>query len=128
MKRKAPAILLTAAAILAALWVIKPSKTDLGSSELYSEAEIRQAVQIVRDRFRHFHGCTLFSLSYAGDERSLAESDYNKNYDEAIVINSVFLSPIIRAGAWDPHEIYTWSFILMRENGGKWELLTYGYG
>ena len=128
MKRKALPICLIACAVIAALWIIKPCKTDLGSSELYTEAEIRQAVRIVRDQFRHFHGCTLFSLSYAGDERSLSEFDYNENYDEAIVIDSVFLSPIVRAGAWNPHDIYTWSFILMRENGGKWELLTYGYG
>lgn len=128
MKKKVLMICLVIAALIAAVWIIQPSKTDLGSSELYTDSEIKDAVSIVREQFRHFHGCILFSLSYAGDERSLSEFDYNDNYDEAIVINSVFLSPIIRAGAWTPRRIYTWTFLLMRQNGGQWELLTYGYG
>lgn len=100
---------------------------DLGTSNLYTEDEIRSAINVVADNFKEFEGCRLYSLSYAGDEQSLREFDYNNEYDEAIVINSVFLSPFFGGGAWNAHEVYTWSFILMRKNGGEWKLLTYGY-
>ncbi len=130
MKKK----LLIAAAVVvlllaAALGVVclKPVSVDLGRSDLYSEADRQAAVDAVKAKFRELDGCRLFKLSYAGDEDSLKEFDYDDHYDEAIVINSVFLSPLTSRGAWNAHEIYTWHFILMRETGGDWVLLTYGY-
>jgi len=106
----------------------KPVTVDLGSSDLYASSEIQSAIDIVKEEFNELEGCKLFSLSYAGDEDSLKEFDYNDDYDEAIVINSKFLSPVFGGGGWNSHEIYTWHFILMREKGGEWHLLTYGYG
>lgn len=105
----------------------KPVTVDSGTSDIYTTSEIQSAIDIVKEEFNEFEGCKLFSLSYAGDEDSLKEFDYNSNYDEAIVINSVFISPMFGGGGWNSHEIYTWHFILMRENNGEWHLITYGY-
>ena len=119
-------ILLVCATVLLILYA-KPVETDCGTSDIYTEEEIQTAIDIVETKFKDFKGCKLFSLSYAGDEDSLKEFDYDENYDQAIVINSKFLSPLIQKGGWNAHEIYTWHFILMRKDNGIWQLLTWGY-
>ena len=130
MKKKLLIAAAAAALLLAAavgfVW-FRPVSVDLGRSELYSEAERQAAVDTVREKFKELDGCRLFRLRYAGDDDSLREFDYSEQYDEAIVINSVFLSPLTSRGSWEAHEIYTWHFILMRQTGGEWVLLTYGY-
>ena len=123
----AAAVIVLLLAAGAGVLYLKPVQIDLGRSELYEEAEIQAAVDAVKEKFKAFDGCKLFKLSYAGDEESRKEFDYDDQYDEAIVINSVFLSPLTSRGAWEAREIYTWHFILMRKNGGAWTLLTYGY-
>ena len=130
MKKK---LLITAAAVVLLLAVgvgvlyRTPVSVDLGQSELYDESERQAAVDVVKEKFKELDGCKLFKLSYAGDEDSRNEFDYDDQYDEALVINSVFLSPLTSRGAWNAHKIYTWHFILMRKDGGDWTLLTYGY-
>ena len=104
-----------------------PPKTDPGCSKIYTADEILSAEKAVKEKFKDLNGCKLFALTYAGDEASLSEYDYSEDYDQAIVINSVFLSPLFGGGAWNAHEIYTWHFLLMRSQGGEWKLLTYGY-
>ncbi len=106
---------------------LRSAKISCGSSDMYSKAEIKSAIEVVKDKFGEFDGCKLLSLSYAGDEDSLKEFDYNPDYDEAIVINSRFISPLFGGGGWNSHELYTWHFILMRKDKGPWTLLTYGY-
>lgn len=113
--------------LIAGVLYFKPVSIDIGESNIYSEQEIQSAIDIVKTKFDDFDGCKLFSLSYAGDENSKKEYDYDENYDQAIVINSTFLSPLFNSGAWNPHEIYKWHFILMRADSGEWQLLTYGY-
>ena len=110
-----------------ACFSLYPAKIDCGASDLYTSDEINAAIQTVRDEFKTFSGCKLFSLSYAGDEASLKEFEYCADYEEAIVIDSVFLSPLFRSGAWTPRRLYTWHFILMRNPDSPWQLLTYGY-
>ncbi|MBP9988448.1 MAG: hypothetical protein KBT46_03020, partial [Ruminococcus sp.] len=118
---------LAIAAIVVIIAMPKNVNVDLGTSQIYSEEDRQSAIDIVKKEFTKFTGCKLFKLSYAGDEDSLKEKDYNENYDEAIVIDSEFLSPFFGGGSFNSHEIYTWHFILMRSNGGEWEILTYGY-
>ena len=130
MKKKAwiiaAAVVLLLAVALGAVY-LKPVSVEIGDSELYNESERQAAVDVGKEKFKELDGCKLFKLSYAGDEDSRKEFDYDDQYDEAIVINSVFLSPLTSRGAWEAHEIYTWHFILMRKDGGDWTLLTYGY-
>ena len=104
-----------------------PAAKDCGFSEIYTADEILAAIDTVEDQFSDFEGCKLFALKYAGDAASLKENGYNNSYDQAIVIDSVFLSPLRSSGAWNSHKIYTWKFILMREAGGEWQLLDWGY-
>ena len=107
---------------------------DYGDSAVHTQEEIDQAVRVVKDTFRTFNGCTLHSLSYAGDERAQAELDYynaaleNAAYISCIVLNSSFHSPKKGGGASEPDTEYTWDWILAKESGGDWILIAYGYG
>ena len=72
-------------------------KVDLGTSELYSESDLNDAAEAIKKQFLEFEGCTLHSLTYAGDERSNKEAEYHIShdiiYDEYAVFDSSFHSP-----------------------------------
>lgn len=102
--------------------------TDYGTSEIFTKKEIKSAIDKVKENFNDFDGCKVLSLSYAGDDKSIEELKYWNNYDEIIVINSVFISPIIKKNHWSPFEIYTWKFILAKNNYNSWEIISCGYG
>ena len=104
-----------------------------GKSEIYDRKDIDKAVDEVMDEFRSWRGCKMISLSYAGDERCIKESEsYSRNskyvYEEYIVITSTFRSPLDGGACWNANTIYEgWSWILGRNNCGRWELITSGY-
>ena len=114
--------------IFALLMFTKPAKVDLGESNLYSPEEIQAAADAVIEKFEDFKGCRLFKVAYAGDLESLAKNGYSSEYDEAVVMKAVFLSPLRAESGWDPHEVYTWWFTLKRTDHGPWELQTWGGG
>lgn len=103
-------------------------------SVLYSEDEINSAIQVVINEFkRDWKGCTLTEISYAGDERTSAEYDYyadTYNTDELIVLTSSFdVDASGGDGSLNPNSTYSgWSWVLVRDNGGKWRHLDHGYG
>ena len=105
-----------------------------GDSEIYSKRDIDKAADEVMDRFGSMRGCKMYSLTYAGDEVSKGNIEYVNSlakdgveYDECLVFESVFRSPLRGGGAWEPNEIYTWSWYLARTKDGRWDLLTWGY-
>ena len=106
---------------------------DYKESAKYSHDDIDDAVKVVLDTFSEFDGCTLHSLTYAGDEKSNENIGYcnsldkNSEYIDCIVFDSNFSSPKNGGGAWEADETYTWSWYLARETNGEWVLLTYGY-
>lgn len=106
-------------------------KVDIGSSELFSEQDRRDASDTIIKEFRHLEGCTLNSLTYAGDEKSLKEAESNtyagEKYDEYIVFASSFRSPKNGGGAWTADTEYTWSWVLARNGLTAWRLINYGY-
>ncbi len=107
---------------------------DYGSSEIHSVEELERAVAVVKADFAELAGCTLYSLKYAGDERSRMElEEANKGlapderYTACAVFDSVFRSPVAGGGAWEPNERYYWSWILVKTGDGNWIVLTRGY-
>lgn len=98
-------------------------------SALYSEREIEDAIEVAEEYFkRHFDGCMLTAISYAGDERT---TDWADRYDgsEVIVLISDFLTgPEAGDGSLNPNDIYTkWMWILVRTPGGRWRHADHGY-
>lgn len=121
---------------LAAVFVcsnIRPVIIDLGISDLYSEQEMNDAVDLIKEEFNSWHGCKLYSISYAGDDYSRKELGYCNTlapdgitYAEAIVFRMSFRSPIFGGGGWNPNFRYDWSWYLARTENGDWEVLTWG--
>lgn len=106
---------------------------DYGESAIYSKQDISSAVDEIINTFKDMDGCKLYSLSFTSDETCKENIDYcneleiNADFDECIVFDSHFRSPVF-GGAWNENEDYYWTWYLARKDGGKWNLLTYGYG
>ena len=102
-------------------------------SEIYSQEDYLAAVQTVKTGFRSFRGCALTEISYAGDETVQKEQEYILSfgdYDEGIVLLSSFtVDEHGGDGSLEPNSTYTrWGWYLARKNGGKWKIVTSGYG
>lgn len=133
-KKKAITIITAVVLTLAAVIVytsVKPITVDYKNSDIYLQEEIKSAVECVKDDFKSLHGCKLYSLSYAGDEQVQWETEYRlereSQYEEYILIDSVFRSPIFGGGGWNSDDIYTWHWILGRNAGGEWVVIDKGY-
>lgn len=107
--------------------------TDYGTSTLYSQEEIEDAIQIVRDEFNLSEGCKLYSISYTSDYTSRKElthcNELNKSdipYTECIVLETKFRSPMFGGGAWNANRIYDWTWHLARTRNGNWEIIDRG--
>ena len=103
--------------------------TERVSSDVYSEQEIDDAIDEAMSYFqKHFNGCTLTTISYAGDEKT---ADWEGQYgnSEVIVLTSSFLTgPQAGDGSLNPNDIYTkWKWILIRNPGGRWKHADHGY-
>ncbi len=108
---------------------------DYGTSELYSEEEMDDAIALILDEFNAWEGCEMHAISYAGDECNSGENvswmnslGDGQTFTHCIEFVSEFHSPVEGGGAWEPDTEYTgWQWWLARPEGGSWELMTWGY-
>ena len=103
---------------------------DWTDSDIYPNDVIVAAGDALVKDFETMEGCKLYSYTYAGDEKSTENLAYINefgHYDQCIVFESVFRSPLFGGGAWEAHEIYTWTWYLGRAYGGEWEVVQKGY-
>lgn len=102
-------------------------------SEIYSEEEIKDAMNIVKKKFeKDFKGCILTDLWYGENISRRSESEWAKQYnaDEAIILLSNFnVGSSGMDGSLNPNTTYNeWQWILVRNNSNdKWSLKTWGY-
>jgi len=102
-------------------------------SEVYSEYEIKDAMNIVKKKFeKDFKGCTLTDLWYGENTSRYSEAEWAKQYntDEAIILLSNFdVDSSGGDGSLNPNTTYSeWQWILVRDNlNEKWSLKTWGY-
>ena len=106
---------------------------DIGSSEVYTSAEITAAMDVVKERFyKTYPGCTLTRLWYE-EEHSLPQAKtWAKQYDaaECIVLLSEYTTgPEGGDGSLHPNDTYSgWNWVLVRDGKNKpWKLKTWGY-
>ena len=137
-RRKMATIILSALLTLAVLfiWVqIKPYDVYYGKSELYSKADMKEAVRVIEREFRTWSGCKLYSIRYTDDKLCQKELDYcnrlakdGEVFTECIIFKSDFRAPLFHSGAWNPGDIYYgWTWYLARTANGNWVILTHGY-
>ncbi len=108
---------------------------DYGTSELYSEEDLKEAAVQIKCEFASWEGCELHSLRYAGDEANteenlkwLNELAEGANYTECAEFFMNFHSPKKAAGAWEPdmeYEDYQWW--LAKNADGGWDIVSFGY-
>ena len=131
-------ILLTVGSLFA-FWMLEPyfhsTIIDYGESEIYSEQDKEDAVDVIIEKFNQFEGCVLYEVSYTSDSYCLKNLDYVNDlapegvvFSECIVFDTEFRSPIFGGGAWNANRIYEWSWYLGRTEGGNWQFLTWGVG
>ena len=100
-------------------------------SDIYTQEDIQQAVDIVTDYFnKEFEGCDLTALWYDEVFSEKQADDWTRQYEaeEAIVLLSSFdVDASGGDGSFNPNSTYdNWMWILVR-TGGDWELMTWGY-
>jgi len=104
----------------------------VATSELYSEQDINEAMDIVVNYFQSdFEGCTLTDLWYDENVCVSQSDEWAKQYDadESIVLLSNFdVDSAGGDGSMEPNSTYSdWLWILVRNEGSDWELKTWGY-
>ena len=107
---------------------------DYGTSAVYDEDEMREAVAAIRAQFDTWTGCELRSVRYAGDQcynregvAWLSSVGGGKAYAQCIEFVSDFRSGETGSGYCEPNTDYTdYQWWLARTLGGEWELLSWG--
>ncbi len=112
-------------------------EVNYGESQLYTQAEIDAAVDVIMAEFNTWEGCTMKALSFTDDATCEENVEYCQmldpegGFDQCIVFKSSFHSPNAEQAegtAWEPDQDYNdWEWYLARSAGGDWKLLTWGY-
>ena len=105
----------------------------IGESAVYTQAEIEDAMEVAIAHFKaEFEGCTLLTMEYAEEKAISAGEAWAETYgaEEGIVLLSSFqVDDKGGDGSFNPGDTYrNWQWILVRSEGGVWELKTWGYG
>ena len=111
---------------------VKNVKITDYSSEIYSDAEIENAIDVAINYFKkNFEGCTLTEITYLGDDKldNWQEFAERNNADDVMVLVSSFnVGASGGDGSLNPNDTYTnWKWVLVRTNDGKWEHVDHGY-
>jgi len=137
MTKKALIILLLFTLFLAAAVYYSTDNTadaeiHIAQSEIFSQEELLKGAKIILTKFRIFPA-ELYNLRYK-DEFSLAEWEYWTNQysaDEVLVFKSDFRtfsgSRALNSGFEPDMKYESWMWVLVRNNGGRWQLKTWGY-
>ena len=117
------------------------AEIDYGNSELYTQEDMDQAIEMIEKEFGTWEGCELYNIRYASDDANSAENikwmnelagekDIDQEFTQCIEFLSDFHSPAEPGEdtAWEADTDYTdWQWWLARTDGGEWQLMTFGY-
>ena len=103
----------------------------VGESTVYSETEIKSAMNVVTRKFRSgFRGCVLLELRY-DEEKTLRETERREEQGETgeiLVLSSKFYVGK-SDGSLTPGMTYEgWTWELEKTVLGDWKLANYGFG
>ena len=107
-------------------------------SDLYSQEEIQEVIELVLERFENgntWGGCTLLTVSYGGDKQSLKEKESALEYfqqdafDEYLVLVISFKTGSRVPPGLAENSVYKdFEQLYARNDGTKWEFVDGGYG
>ena len=101
------------------------------SSEVYTERDIADAMEVVLEEFQGKKDRILLNLSYICDAK-LADykdwADRNGADDVIVFLTDYYVSFFSDTPTQNTASEYeNWKFILVRSNGGEWEIVDSGY-
>ena len=101
------------------------------SSEIYTARDIADAMEVVLEEFQGKTDRILLNLSYIGDSR-LADyedwADRNGADDVIVFLTDYYVSFFSDTPTQNTASEYeNWNLILVRTNGGEWEIVDQGY-
>lgn len=114
-----------------------PVTVDLGSSEIYTEEDLKEAVIQIKCQFAFWDGCELHSIRYAGDgavsEEKLAQlnaKDPNANYTQVAEFLMDFHTPENTGEtAFESDKEYTdYQWYLNKDEKDGWNIIDFGFG
>lgn len=100
-------------------------------SEIYSQEEILDAIDVVKKEFSGFTGCTLTKIGYIGDEKMI-ENLSNEVLDNPpyIILDCEFTtSKSSTEEGFNSNETYQygwWKWYLEKDAFGNWKIDNYG--
>lgn len=101
------------------------------SSDIYTANDITSAMEVVLEYFKDQKDRILLKLSYAGDAELADHKDWadRNGADEVIVfLTDYYVSRFSDTPTQNTASTYeNWSFILVRSDGGEWEIVDQGY-
>ena len=108
---------------------------DLGSSTLYTQEDLNDALLTIKCQFASLAGCELHAISYAGDGACTGENlawlnsiDEGADYTELAEFLMDFHSPISDSDALEDDMEYTGQqWWLARNADSGWTIVTWGY-
>ena len=114
---------------------ISNAKVNLGTSEFYSDEELQSAVDVILNEIGSWSSVKkVYDVAYCGDETAADNLDYcnmlnGKEYTQCVVFeSSFFTSHSAGSEGFNPDDKYSgWKWYLAKNDGGEWELLTWGY-
>jgi len=109
-------------------------KVDYGTSNDFTKEELEEAAVKVMCEFATWKGCTLYNMSYAGDENNTKENIQwlnshadGKDYKAAVLFKTDFTTSKDVQGAWEPsHDYMGFGWWLGKTDDG-WDLVDWGY-
>ncbi|MBR3246921.1 MAG: M15 family metallopeptidase [Clostridiales bacterium] len=111
-----------------------PVTVDIGSSDIYSDDELYEAVVQIKCRFASWGGCELHAIRYDGDEADNGDNlewlnavNGGTEYVDVAKFVIDFHSPEMGNISWNPDEEYTdYEFWLARTEYGGWDIAFIG--
>ena len=101
------------------------------SSEIYTERDIADAMEVVLEEFLGKTDRILLNLSYIGDSKIADYEDWadrNGADDVIVFLTDYYVSFFSDTPTQNTASEYeNWKFILVRTDGGEWEIVDQGY-
>lgn len=112
---------------------VSTAQKIIGDSLMFTQAEIKDAMEVAMAHFQaEFEGCTLLTMEYSEEKSERSAPGWAETYGagEGIVLLSSFeVDDKGGDGSFNPGDTYhNWQWVLVRSDGGDWELKTWGYG
>ena len=119
---------------------IENVEIDYGESELFSQEELKKAVEVVLDDYQQGSYCDVLKVEYMGDDRAEHEFNYwivedmERNlYDYRIDGCAVFATTFktwerLPEPSREPDTVYSnWNYVVAKKADGEWFLISQGY-